>query len=85
MAGTSSVIYSASPSAVRLNAWAFISATGAGTLALIIASLLVGLPGGLPFFSRTALEHAAAVLHMPLHQNRCVLGHLPLDAGWPET
>ena len=38
-AGTSSVTHSASPSAVRLNAWAFISATGAGTPALIIASL----------------------------------------------
>jgi 2-hydroxychromene-2-carboxylate isomerase len=39
MAGTSPVTHSASPPAVRLKAWAFISATGAGTPALIIASL----------------------------------------------
>jgi hypothetical protein len=35
----SSVTHSASPSAVRENAWAFISAIGAGTPAWIIASL----------------------------------------------
>ena len=37
--GTSSVTHSASPSAVRLNAWAFICAIGSGTPARIIASL----------------------------------------------